>query len=661
MCGILGYFSIDNDYDHKKFAEANNIVEYRGPDDHGYITIDDDFGVKEWWDKWLNDFRSTHRIIGSAGFCRLSVTDLSSQGHQPMHEGNFNCWIVLDGEVYNYPDIRNELLARGCQFRSKTDTEVVLKSYLEWRSNCLEKFNGMWAFCILDTRRRKIFCARDRLGIKPLYYYFDTKRFIFASEVKQILALLPFRTAMNSTVLFDYLALGSYGNETQETFFESVYKLLPGSFIEVDFADSLRMNLKRHIWWDLPVLEEYANMCEKDIFESIRFLLEDSIRLRLRSDVPVGTCLSGGLDSSGIVCLVDRINKNANNVEKQKVFVIGSINPRIDETHYARIIIDRTYVEPYFSFPDSIDLEKDLETFIWHHDEPLITASMFGGWHVYKLAKQNGVKVVLDGQGSDELLGGYYFGVQTDNLSELLNRGEFATFFREFKSNVAVHNVSKLMLFKKILYDNIRRIARNFVPTAFRPGIYKRTHGWLKQDFIRVHTPKSHVLMRHFPTVPRGFSSVIKKHSYEFMRYTSLPGILRQVDRNSMAFSVQARVPFLDHRLVEFLYGLPAHQILRNGYTKFAYREAMKAIIPDEIRLRTDKRGFAMPDRELLFGALPFVREIIDTIPNDSQVYEVGNIAKNIETHLKNESMYEPIIWRIINAAVWQTRFRVQE
>jgi len=659
MCGIVGYFSANGDFDPKKCANANNIAEYRGPDDYGYITISENLEVKEWRDKWMGDFDSPCNIIGTVGFRRLSIIDLSPKGHQPMHEGRHRYWIVFNGEVYNYLEIRKELMSRGYRFNSETDTEVVLKSYIEWGYNCLERFNGMWSFCIIDIPNKLLFCARDRLGIKPFYYYFDREHFVFGSEIKQVLSLLPMNTEVNPSVFFDYLALGSYGNEARDTFFKCVYKILPGESMEITLPTPGALNLKSQIWWDLPRVEQDTRLNEDEICENIRYLVEDSIRLRLRSDVPVGTCLSGGLDSSVIACLVDRIYKKTGSSRKHKVFVIGSIDPKVDETHYARIVIENTNVEPYFNFPESADLERDLENFIWHHDEPLVTASMYGGWHVYKLAKNNGATVVLDGQGADELLGGYYFGVHIDFLNELFFSGKLVEFFKQLSANTALHSISKHRILRRMTQSIVKKIARSMRPVDFRPSVYKKVNGWLKKDFIRTNIRKSHRLNEDFYVAPRKFSSIIKKHSYEFTKYTSLPGILRQVDRNSMAFSVESRVPFLDYRLVELFFKLPANFILRNGYTKYVYRKAVKGIIPERIRLRTDKRGFTMPDWQLLRGALPYVRSIIEGLSNNSEIYEVRNIKNVILENIKSEHSYQPIIWRIVNAIVWQSKFGV--
>jgi len=661
MCGIVGYFSVKGDFVPGKFAAANNLVRYRGPDDHGYVTVEPRLKVTEWQDENLKDFRFGRGVLGALGFRRLSIIDLSPKGHQPMHEGGHRYWIVYNGEVYNYIEIRKELEALGHSFSSATDTEVVLKSYLEWGSDCLERFNGMWAFCILDTERRKLFCARDRLGIKPFYYFFDREHFIFGSEAKQVLSLVPFGAGINPTVFFDYLALGSYGNETRETFFADVHKMLPGEFLEITLSKKDEFALTTKCWWDLPGYVSNGAVKEEKIYGDIHSLLEDSIRLRLRSDVPVGTCLSGGLDSSGIVSIVDRIARENGSAHKHKVFVIGSIDPRIDETRYAKIVIGKSNVEPFFDVPSPFDIEKELETFIWHHDEPLLRASIFGGWCVYKLAKKSGATVVLDGQGSDELLGGYYTGPHITMLGELMISGRIGEFLSQLNENAALFRTRKSVLLSRLARSIGKRIARGVVPVHFHPAVSRNAAGWLDADFVKENITRSPLLNRDFYPGPRKLSSWIKKESYELTRFTNLPGILRQVDRNSMAFSIEARVPFLDHRLVEYLFELPPNMILRNGYTKYAYREAMKGVIPEEIRLRTDKRGFVMPDRELLNGAQDFVKNIIDRLPASSSIYDVRRLKERILSAIGHEDLYRPIVWRVINAIIWQDRFHVGE
>lgn len=661
MCGIVGFLTAKNDFDPVRFAGANNMVRYRGPDDYGYITMNSGLMVREWKDENLKDLEEQEEVMGAIGFRRLSILDLSARGHQPMHEGDSRYWIVYNGEVYNYIEIRRELEQRGHSFTSATDTEVVLKSYIEWGADCLNRFNGMWAFCILDRNLGKLFCARDRLGIKPFYYFHDGGHFIFGSEVKQIISLMPSGTSVNTAVYFDFLALGSYGNESRETFFKGIHKMLPGEFLELDLSARDVFSLRRCSWWDLPVFSSNGGVDEHRVFDDIYDLLEDSIRIRLRSDVDLGTCLSGGLDSSGIVGIVDRITESEGRGGNHKVFVIGSIDPRVDETHYARMVIDKSRVEPFFGSPVPFDIERELEDFIWHHDEPLLRASIFGGWSVYKLAKSSGATVILDGQGSDELLGGYYNGPHIDLLGELVTSGRIGEFIAQLGENSRLYDTGRAVLLGRVARGIGKRIAHGLLPVDFRPAVFKSVKGWLNPDFVKENIRNSPLLNREFYPASRRFSSWVKKESYELTRFTNLPGILRQVDRNSMAFSVEARVPFLDHRLVEYLFELPANMILRNGYTKYAYRQAMKNTIPEQIRLRTDKRGFEMPDRKLLSGAARFVEGVVERLPRTSNYYDMRNLKKNIMDAINSDAIYRPIVWRILNGIIWQDKFKVGE
>ena len=661
MCGICGYVSNRETFCPVKFAESTNMIKYRGPDDYGYATFDKSLRVKEWSDEWLKTFESSLPVFGALGFRRLSIIDLTMDGHQPMHDGSKRFWIIYNGEVYNYVEIRDELIKKGRTFRSNTDTEVVLKSYMEWGKACLEKFNGMWAFCILDSRASKMFCARDRFGIKPFYYYYDGNSFIFASEVKQVLKLVPSKAEINHAVFFDYLAHGSYGNETEETFFKSVKKILPGEYLEVALAKPGELNLKRTTWWDFPPEDTDFSIPREKVFENIRDLFEDSVRLRLRSDVPLGTCLSGGLDSSGILGFVDRINKGMSQANKHKAFIIGSIDPAKDETHYAKHAAENKNVELFIKYPDSVDLEEELENFVWHHDEPLISASMFGGWHVYKLAKECGVTVVLDGQGADEFLGGYNSGVHLDFLYELILRRKFIHFVRQLKANSTLHKTKKIPILMRLVKKSLRNGSHHLLPSGFRPSLVRSLRNWLQRDYVKENISNSHVLSKDYFPFSTNFSSMFKRDSYELIKFSNLPGILRQMDRNSMAFSVEARVPFLDYRLAEFLFKLPTQLILRDGYTKYAYREAMKGIIPDKIRSRIDKVGFAMADRKLLEGAIPFAESILERLPLQSPIFDVEKIKLRFRPSVSDERLYKPIIWRILNAIIWQNKFNVYE
>jgi len=660
MCGFIGHFSFIEAFDAPKFAFANNMVKHRGPDDYGYLTVDTNLRPSQWCDEKLADFCQEEPVFGGLGFRRLSIIDLSRAGRQPMSDPDGLYWIVFNGEVYNYTEIRDELIKYGHDFRSKTDTEVVLYSYILWGEDCVNRFNGMWSFCILDLRKKLIFCSRDRLGIKPFYYFFDGIKFVFGSEVKQI---LPFvfsgKTETNRKILFDFLAVGSYGNESNETFFEGIYRLEPGHNLTLQWPEGNRLSLNKTLWWDLPVAES-CSQDEEQICEQFRYLFEDSIRLRLRTDVPLGASLSGGLDSSGIVTFVDKFFRRQSCKFQPKIFTITNDNPELDESDYAKQIVRNcnfSYYQRNFSQAANIN---ELGHFIWHHDEPLLSASIFGSWELYKFIKESGVTVALDGQGADELLGGYYAYPQIHYLLDLLADFRFRYYFQQTLKIARMSDRSRCNIIGYTFLSWFKEKIKFTNPKLYHSIKYSRAlKPWFTKTFYSEQIDQSPRLNRSYHKFNTSFSSLVQKESYELIRFTNLPGILRQVDRNSMAFSVEARVPFLDHRLVEFLFRLPYDYKLRDGLTKYVYRKSMEGILPNSILSRTDKIGFGMPEFDLLRRNQKFVKQVLSMVPMDSEVFNIDSLSKNIMTSIQRKSDYNPVTWRIINAICWQNQFNV--
>lgn len=655
MCGLTGYFSFKNNFDPKAFANANNLVKHRGPDDFGYVCIDRDFRYFEFFDENLSDYKITNNFfIGGLGFRRLSIIDLSKNGHQPFVDEINKIIIIFNGEIYNYTELRTELEKSGHKFKSNTDTEVIIKGYIEWGAECVKKFNGMWAFCLVDIKSKKLFCSRDRLGIKPFYYFQNNEYFIFASEVKQILPLLPVSKEVNGNVMLDYL-YGSYGNETEECFFKSILKLQAGHNAFVSFNNKINVTINKY--WDLPPDNDYSdNFYNENLSkETLLNLFENSIRLRLRSDVPVGTCLSGGLDSSGIVCFV----KNVIGDSSHKLFHIQSIDEKYNEKAYVDMIVKKTGFDIFIKKPENIDFICDYRKFVWHHDEPLIKASMFGGYEVYRHAKENGVTVVLDGQGADELLGGYYNGVHLTFLYDLLLNYRWGYFGNQLKRNSLTFGESKRAIIQKLLTKIIKSFFKNNFKIIYsgilKNNILKYLQPYIYQDFISNNIIETNILNPGYEPI-RDFGSRFKKESYILTKHTNLPGILRQVDRNSMASSVEARVPFLDYRLVEFFFKLPTISIMKDGFTKYIYREAMKNIIPEEIRLRTDKIGFEMPERLWLMNSKGNISEFLNSYSDDN-IFNVKMIRKDFLRSIENPDKYNSLYWRIINAMFWKDIF----
>lgn len=559
MCGIVGIFNIDRKPVNKSMLEAMiRIVKYRGPDDEGFYT--DEF-------------------IG-LGQCRLSIIDLSPAGHQPMSNADKSLWIVFNGEIYNYIELKKELQGKGHKFISNTDTEVILHAYQEWGVDCLNKFNGMWAFCIWDKKKKEFFCSRDRFGVKPFYYYFKNNVFAFSSEIKSLLEL-EITTETNDTAIYDFLRFGML-DHTEETFFKDIKKLPPASFLIIKGNGAFTLGQ----YWDFEVSDDLSSVAKNDkqYAEEFRDLFNDSVKLRLRSDVPIGSCLSGGLDSSSIVCAVNSILKKESikSVGKiQKTFSSCFKDKRFDEREYIEEVIKITGAEKNYVFPTPDEFLQELDNIIFHQEEPFIGPRIIAQWDVFKVAKPK-VKILLDGQGGDENLCGYrkfYFFY----LEKLLKASDYLGFSKEAAKFFSSLDILKTTDFKNGL-------------KYFKFGqMISKTEDYLNEKFLKKFQNRK---------LDFGYCENLGQRIKEDITKWSLPALLRYEDKNSMAFSIESRLPFLDYRLVEYVAKLPLNQKMRNGWTKFVLREAMKYLIPEKIRKRKSKLGFSIPEESWLKGNL---------------------------------------------------------
>lgn len=654
MCGITGYFDIQQGFQPAKFARANNIIRHRGPDDYGYTCLDNEWSASSFYDENLNDFHG-NTPMGALGFRRLSIIDLTSKGHQPMCSQSGKLWIVFNGEVYNYIEIREELKAKGYVFNSATDTEVILYAYQEWGEKCLERFNGMWAFCIVDTQKRKLFCARDRMGIKPFYFFADKYKFIFASEMKQILELMPETTkGINDRLIFDFLALGSYGNETHETYFKNIVKLNPGSFLEVQFGKGESIGINEKKWWSLPV-QTIELPPEEELYERLYEILLDSVKLRLRSDVPQGTALSGGLDSSVLVKMVDILRGGKS--DENKVFTITSDNADINDKYYADILTKNLPVTSFQKNFESVVNLDDLQKVLWHQEEPIQTASIFGSWELYKFFREQNVTVNLDGQGADELLYGYHnFPFRSYLVSSVRDFGLRET-QKQMKEIASLYGVSyyslNFQLAKGLLVKRFRAHA-----AMYHYFKLKKEKSWLNDGFYKKQYNASYLINNSYMAEGLQFSSELKRKSYDLIRHTNLPGILRQVDRNSMAFSVESRLPFLDYRFVELCFSLPSHFMFQNGFTKYPLRKAMIGKLPEEVLWRRNKVGFNMPEYEILSRNKLFVKDVLSSLQKDERI-NYASLEKELDFYLSSNKNYNNIAWRFFIYALWKKEFDI--
>lgn len=573
MCGIVGIIQrgqIQTDL----LVSMAEALRHRGPDDYGYVALNSETGAPSFFRDEIPP--SGHHNIGMA-HRRLSIIDLSPNGRQPMSIENGTYWITYNGEIYNYIEIKEKLVAKGRTFFTGTDTEVVLHAYAEWGEDCLKLFNGMFAFAIWDGGKKELFAARDRFGEKPFYYFIDHERFLFASEIKALRKCPYTRAETNETAIFDFLMWGVH-DHCEQTFFRAILQLLPSHYLRV----SSNLDIHIHRYWALET-REYA---AKNYYDDFREQFERSVRIRLRSDVKVGSCLSGGLDSSAIVCMMNDIRAS---------HVVEAIGPKIetvsscfedkafDEREYIDEVINNTSSGRNYVFPSPEEFWQTLDLLIQQQDEPFGSASIYAQWCVLRKAKASGIKVLLDGQGGDEILAGYrkflYFYILT-----LLKSGKVIAAGKEI--------IGALQRGDEGLFDFTA--AKRYLPNIISPLI---------PHIQKLFLPEFNSL-RIQSNVHLGAKGGLTDRQIRDLTMTSIPALLRYEDRNSMAFAVETRLPFLDHELVQRVVNYPQEYKIRHGRAKYVMREALTDIIPEKIRTRRTKLGFVTPQIKWLQGPL---------------------------------------------------------
>lgn len=608
MCGICGIITFNNQpVEESPLRLMMATMKHRGPDDEG-IFIEENIGL---------------------GFVRLSILDLSMAGHQPMISNDHRYILVFNGEIYNYIEIRAELEKLGYSFDTKTDTEVLLNAYIEWGEACLDRFNGMWAFAIADKVSGSIFIARDRFGIKPFYYLHSETFFAFASEIPPLLKLLRGKPLPDYEAIFDYLVFNRT-DHSDHTFFLSIKKLQHGHVFNIS-----KTGIKKRQWYNLRNRVIKTNgFSDPDEF---RELLVSSIGLRLRSDVPVGVCLSGGLDSSSIVSL---LLKDYNKKDLHTFSAIYKKGQFGDETEFIREYAS-SLKNMHFVTPSADGLIDDLQSFVTAHAEPIPSTSPYAQYKVMQLASQN-VVVTLDGQGADEELAGYmyFFGF---HFKDLLTRGHLSQFTVEMIHYLRHHkNLTALIT---LVYFMLPERLRTYTKVS--------KTGYIRSDFIKTYKNSTSISSNLFGS--KNLQDALINH-FEY----KLEHLLKWEDRNSMWFSLEARVPFLDYRLVEKTLATPSNKVISKGTTKYILRESMKGILPENIRLRQDKIGFGTPQDEW-FSTIKWQHLIIDLINSTS--FKERNLVDSMianqqySKHLKGKSNYSKEIWKWINLELWFRMF----
>jgi asparagine synthase (glutamine-hydrolysing) len=609
MCGISGILNFnDKPVLQDDVKKMNDLIHHRGPDGEG-IFCEGNIGL---------------------GSTRLAILDLRSIADQPMFDSTERYVIVYNGEIFNYIELRDDLIGKGYKFRTTSDTEVIINAYIEYGEDCLHKLNGMWAFALWDRKDKKLFCSRDRYGIKPFYYYKDNDRLIIGSEIKQILSC-GVKKETNDEMVYDYLVF-NFIDHTEQTFFKNIYKLPAGCKITVKGT-----NFSLNKWYILPENKLESNK-NNSLYADFYELLYDSIRIRLRSDVEVGSCLSGGLDSSSIVCLMHDELLKSGKTDIQKTFTACFDDKEIDERQYVEEVIKQTNSAKYFLFPDSNELINDFDKMVWHQEEPFVGLTVFSQWSVFKKINETKIKVVLDGQGSDEILLGYFSFFPFYLKSKLMNPFKFIS---EYIRSIITSRLGVAKFTENLFYFNLPFVRYRHVTNSVK--------GFINRDFLESYDRKA---LFYEMIGARNLSSNRLANLWNI----SLPSLLRYEDKSSMAYSVEARLPFLDHRLVEFIFSIPFDQLIKNGWTKYVLRESMKGRIPEDIRFRKGKLAFSVPQKRWYKEIHEYIKK---TMQNDFHASEYIEPEKLIGI-FSSGNYNDKVVFRAFGLEKWMKVFDIQ-
>ncbi len=648
MCGIAGIFNFNGEDKIKDQIEIlTDAVTHRGPDDRGV---------------WFNSSADL-----ALGHRRLSILDTSENGHQPMSFDNERYWITLNGEVYNFLELRKELEEKGCTFHTQTDTEVILAAYKVWGVEMLDRFNGMWAFAIYDTFEKTIFLSRDRYGVKPLYYYLNKNQFFFSSEVQAIHKTLGYSIDLNKKVIEDIAQGGFLSHGTTETYLKDVYAL-PGGY-NLILKDG-KVELKE--WYTLK------KVSVPDTFEKqadvLKELIKDACILRMRSDVPIATCLSGGLDSGTITAMITtyyREQKNRFNNYTHKSFCAAFPNTPLDESKDAIRLAKQlnTQINILEIKPPT---RSELTEAMKKCDGPMHALAFYPIWSLYRHIRENNIIVTLDGQGPDEMLGGYRpLKEALQTAIELKKISWFKDVYNTYSEMGESEQFSSKQFAKNELNKVIKEETRWFVKNKIL-----QIKQFAQKDKI-VKTKSSSIGSAHInsyelkaPLMPVRQAdqreNIFNKSLYGQFFQSPLPGILQQYDRCSMANGVECRMPFMDYRIVEFLFSLPLESKVGGGYTKRILREATKGILPDETRLNKKKIGFNAPIVDWFSNDLKsFMLEYINSdLFLNSNYFDGKKLKMEFDNFLNTESKNWDEAWKFwapVHLTWWLNNYHLEK
>lgn len=637
MCGIAGIVLKEkNSFDlGHKIVSMSDALSHRGPDGEGFIFATENtvtpccHTLKKKYERGDLKYIPQSPVVEFPGSFlafahrRLSIIDLSESGHQPMCNTNGNLWIVFNGEIYNYIELRDELKTLGHTFVSESDTEVVLMAYTQWGQACVEKFNGMWAFCIYDREKKICFASRDRLGVKPFYYVNTTHLFSFASEQKAFIKSGIVRAKTDQKALHNYL-INDLIENTPANFFDGILELWPGNNLVYDLRTSEVKTMQYfHLNDHLTLKNEGLN--EKELVDQIASVFEHSVKLRLRSDVEVGTCLSGGIDSSALAVTIAELTR-------QPLYCFTSIFSRepFNEEHFANIVAKKINARHFKIEPTLDGFLSEVDALVYSQDVPIWSTSTYAQYKVMELAKQHGIKVVLDGQGADELFGGYHHHLLA-HWNNLLAQGRLLTGIKEIAAAKKTINNPFVFYLKERLKEK-----NNF---------NKKQFSFLfKNEFVTGSEIKNP--HRYFDSV----NDQLINDIYE----TRLKSFLKCEDRCGMWHSVESRTPFSDDiDLISLLFSFNGNRKIKNGVSKHLLREALKPKLPREIYSRYDKIGFETPMQKWMLQLKPQIMNEVKAAGFDFVDY----------THLEKTDhsgvFQNKLLFKLFILARWQKLFAV--
>jgi asparagine synthase (glutamine-hydrolysing) len=618
MCGIFGAFHRQGYFtgeDYDRFAKLTDLVHYRGPDATGYACFDLKSGGRE---------PDHQRFDLFLGHVRLSIIDLSPEGNQPLTDGR-GLWIVFNGEIFNYIELKKELnKTAGYPFRSGTDTEVILHIYREYGEDGFDRLNGMWAFVIADLNEKKLILSRDRFSIKPLYYAEDNDKFYFASEIKQIIPLIQ-SPCLNREVMFKFLEQGLLDYDNQ-TFYQQIYKLPPKSNLVFHGPSYIKKFSK---YWDYQLEMVHQKTAISDVIENFRELFIDSVRIRLRSDVTIGGLLSGGLDSSCISLVANEFQQG-----RFQTYSVISEDERYSERKHIYNVSQAHHIKNHMILLKLTDINifaNYIEEVIYHNDEPFLGFSTVAHYLMLEeLKKHSDIVVVLNGQGGDEILMGYikYF------------------FFYLFKLLMTKKFSQALSLVLSSLFNRTAIWQFNFADgQRYMPFL----HHWNPKTFLKLS----------YPLEPIWFAPELRQRQIMDIDKYSVPALTHYEDRNSMAHTLEIRLPFLDHRLINFTLNLPIELNYQGGWSKYLLRQAMHEL-PATIRWRRDKQGFVIPEEIWLkYELAPFINSIFKrTVLEEMDIIDSKLFFDYYDKFRKGERFicYSDIT-RVLAAELWARKF----